>query len=143
MFKIGVTDRFSFFIVGVFYLATTCIGYFVFKKEKELKTFTKSDQKMLVHLVLIQFKPEISSQDLQQITDAAYALQAVPGVSALNFSENVSPEGFNQEYTHSLTMKFPTAIARDSVYLPHSLHQNFVDLFIPLTEKILVYDFWE
>ena len=143
MFKIGVTDRLSFFIVGMFYLATTCIGYFVFKKEKELKTLPQVNQKMLIHLVLIQFKPEITSQDFKQITDAAYALQAVPGVSTLNFSENVSPEGFNQDYTHSLTMKFPNAIVRDSIYLPHPIHQKFVDLFVPHTEKILVYDFWE
>lgn len=143
MFRIGVTDRLSFLIVGLFYLATTCIGYFIFSKGKERNSFPNEDPKMLVHLVLIQFKPETTTQELIQITDAAYALQEVPGVHTLNFSTNVSPEGLNQEYTHSLTMKFPNATARDSIYLPHPIHQKFVDLFVPFTEKVLVYDFWE
>ena len=61
----------------------------------------------------------------------------------LNFSENVSPEGLGKGFTHSLTMKFDSAKDRDSVYLPHPIHQKFVNLFVPFTKSVLVYDFWE
>jgi hypothetical protein len=85
----------------------------------------------------------VSAEDFQKITDAAYSLQAIPGVEALNFGQNVSPEGLTQGYEHSLTMKFSNATDPDSVYLPHPVHQKFVELFVPHTESVLVYDFWE
>jgi hypothetical protein len=103
----------------------------------------KKNEKMLIHLVLIQFKDDVSAEDFQKIIDSAYSLQAIPGVEALNFGQNVSPEGLTQGYEHSLTMKFSNATDRDSIYLPHPIHQKFVELFVPHTESVLVYDFWE
>ena len=50
---------------------------------------------------------------------------------ALRFSENVSPENLNKNYTHALTMWFKTTSDRDEVYLPHPKHQKFVDFFVP------------
>ena len=70
-------------------------------------------------------------------------LGAIPGVEALNFGENVSPEGLTQGFTHSLTMKFASSLDRDSIYLPHPIHQKFVELFVPNTKSVLVYDYWE
>ena len=85
----------------------------------------------------------LTEQNIQQITDGAYSLQAILGVEKLNFGKNVSPEGLGKGYTHSLTMKFSKASDRDSVYLPHPIHKKFVRLFVPFTESVLVYDFWE
>tara|TARA_X000001036_G_C20536309_1_gene748371 strand:+ start:553 stop:810 length:258 start_codon:yes stop_codon:yes gene_type:complete len=85
----------------------------------------------------------MSSNDLQLISDGAYSLQQIDGVEELNFGINTSPEGLNKGYTHSLTMKFNTAEDRDSIYLPHQIHQKFVKLFVPFTESVLVYDYWE
>jgi hypothetical protein len=99
--------------------------------------------KNLVHLVLIKFKKDILPGDFQKITDGAYSLQQIEGVLDLNFGENVSPEGLGQGFSHSLTMKFPTAKDRDSIYLPHPVHQKFVKLFVPFTTDVLVYDYWE
>ena len=101
------------------------------------------DSKKLIHIVLIEFKSTVSKSDMQLVVDAAYSLQQIEGVEDLNFGENTSPEGLNKGYTHSLTMKFNTAEDRDSVYLPHPIHQKFVKLFVPLTESVLVYDYWE
>ena len=99
--------------------------------------------KRLVHLVLIKFKKDILPDDFQKITDGAYSLQQIHGVLDLNFGENVSPEGLGQGFSHSLTMKFSTAKDRDSIYLPHPVHQEFVKLFVPFTTDVLVYDYWE
>lgn len=143
MTNIGVTDRLSLFIVVVFYSATVFIGYnFINKNYK--KVFSKQEtNKRLVHLVLIKFKDDINNNELQKVIDGAYELQKIPAVQDLNFSYNVSPEGLSKGYTHSLTMKFSQAKERDSIYLPHPIHQGFVKLFVPLTDSVLVFDYWE
>ena len=111
--------------------------------EKENEQTELLAAKSLVHLVLIKFKKDILPNDFQKITDGAYGLQQIEGVLDLNFGENVSPEGLGQGFSHSLTMRFPTAKDRDSIYLPHPVHQEFVKLFVPFTTDVLVYDYWE
>ena len=111
--------------------------------EKENEQTELLAAKSLVHLVLINFKKDILPNDFQKITDGAYGLQQIEGVLDLNFGENVSPEGLGQGFSHSLTMKFTTAKDRDSIYLPHPVHQKFVKLFVPFTTDVLVYDYWE
>ena len=143
MSNIGVTDRLSLLIVVVFYSATVFIGYnFINKNYK--KVFSKQEtNKRLVHLVLIKFKDDIKNEELQKVMNGAYELQKISAVQDLNFSNNISPEGLSKGYTHSLTMKFSQAKDRDSLYLPHPIHQGFVKLFVPLTESVLVFDYWE
>ena len=143
MLKASLTDRLSFLIIGLFYLATMLIGYYFISNEGDNRKINEKNQKMLIHLVLIQFKKDTSIEDLQKITDGAYSLQAINGVEDLNYGENVSPEGLGKGYSHSLTMKFAKATDRDSIYLPHPIHKKFVKLFVPYTESVLVYDFWE
>ena len=111
--------------------------------EEENEQTKRLAAKSLVHIVLIKFKKDILPNDFQKITDGAYSLQQIEGVLDLNFGENVSPEGLGQGFSHSLTMKFPTAKERDSIYLPHPVHQKFVKLFVPFTTDVLVYDYWE
>ena len=143
MSNIGVTDRLSLLIVVVFYSATVFIGYnFINKNYK--KVFSKQEtNKRLIHLVLIKFKDDIKNEEIQKVIDGAYELQEISAVQDLNFSNNISPEGLSKGYTHSLTMKFYQAKDRDSIYLPHPIHQGFVKLFVPLTESVLVFDYWE
>lgn len=143
MKKIGTTDKLSFFILAVFYSLTFLVGYFNVSGQEQPSEQTLDDSKKLIHIVLIEFKSTVSKTDMQLMVDAAYSLQQIEGVEDLNFGENTSPEGLNQDYTHSLTMKFKTAEDRDSVYLPHPIHQKFVNFFVPLTESVLVYDYWE
>ena len=143
MKKIGVTDRLSFLILGVFYSITFLVGYLHVSDRENEKDKEILDSKKLIHLVLIEFQSSMSSSDFQLITDSAYSLQQIKGVKELNFGKNTSPEGLNKGYTHSLTMKFNSAYDRDSIYLPHEIHQKFVKLFVPFTESVLVYDYWE
>ena len=143
MKKIGVTDRLSFLILGVFYSITFLVGYLNVSDRKNEENKEILDSKKLIHLVLIQFQSSMSSSDFQLITDSAYTLQQIKGGKELNFGKNTSPEGLNKGYTHSLTMKFSSSHDRDSIYLPHEIHQKFVKLFLPFTESVLVYDYWE
>ena len=143
MKKIGVTDRLSFLILGVFYSLTFLVGYLHVSDRENEKDKKILNSKELIHLVLIEFQSSMSLSDFQLITDSAYSLQQIKGVKELNFGKNTSPEGLNKGYTHSLTMKFSSAYDRDSIYLPHEIHQKFVKLFVPFTESVLVYDYWE
>ena len=143
MFKIGMTDRLSLCIIILFYSGTIFVGYNFLDKANKQSISETNNNKRLVHLVLIKFKKEITSQQFQKITDGAYGLQVIPGVEQLNFKQNISPEALDRGFTHSLTMKFRSANDRDSIYLPHPIHQKFVDSFLPLTESVIVYDFWE
>ena len=101
------------------------------------------EKNKLQHIVLIQFKDSTTPDQLVEIEAAAMTLKGIKGVSDLKMSENVSPENLNQGYTHSLTMWFERETDRDEVYLPHSVHKAFVDLFVPQTKKVLVFDYWE
>jgi len=142
MQRLGITDRFSFLIILLFYGITLTVGYYLLK-DYNPKTVEAKHAKKLVHLVLITFNEDLTPNTLNSIEDAAYGLQQIPGVESLHFGTNVSPEGLGRGYTHSLTMKFSRAVDRDSIYLPHPIHQKFVTLFVPHTESVLVYDFWE
>ena len=144
MLRIGVADRIAFILITLFYVVTLSVGYLCLSDQKgDVASNSISNEKKLVHLVLIQFKSTINKKDLNRVTDAAYSLQQIQGVESLNFGNNISPEGLDKGYTPSLTMKFNSSMDRDSVYLPHPIHQKFVKLFVPLTESVLVYDFWE
>lgn len=101
------------------------------------------EKNKLKHIVLIQFKESTTPDQLVEIEAAAMTLKGIKGVNDLKMSVNVSPENLNQGYTHSLTMWFERETDRDEVYLPHPVHKAFVDLFVPQTEKVLVFDYWE
>ncbi len=97
----------------------------------------------LQHIVLIQFKEATTPEQFAAIEAGAMSLKQIKGVNHLQMSENVSPENLNKGYTHSLTMWFANEADRDEVYLPHPIHKAFVALFVPHTEKVLVFDYWE
>ncbi|MDG1058033.1 MAG: Dabb family protein [Flavobacteriaceae bacterium] len=97
----------------------------------------------LQHVVLIQYKDSVTSEEFKAIAQGAQTLKEIEGVHNLQYTTNVSPEGLNKGYTHSLTLYFENETDRDEVYLPHSIHQAFVKLFVPFTSDVLVYDYWE
>lgn len=118
------------------YLVAISFAPLSLKKEDPMK-------KKLKHIVLIEFKTSTAEQDIEQIKNEALTLQQIRGVNNLHFSRNVSPEKLNKHYTHALTMWFESEEDRDKIYLPHPIHQKFVDLFVPQTNNVLVFDYWE
>jgi len=101
------------------------------------------EKSKLQHIVLIQFKGSITPEQLAEIEAGAMTLKQIEGVHHLKMSKNVSSENLSQGYTHSLTMWFENEADRDKVYLPHPVHKAFAALFVPQTEKVLVFDYWE
>jgi hypothetical protein len=97
---------------------------------------------ILRHVVLFGFKPGTSEQETDEIVRRVCALRhQVPGILALEWGVNVSPEGLAKGHSHCFTLTFETAEARDA-YLPHPDHAAFVAWVGPVIETVTVLDYW-
>lgn len=124
-------------------LSSTVIMLVLTLSSSTIRMENTTKKEKLQHIVLIQFKASTTPEQLAEIESEVMTLKEIKGVNHLKMSENVSPENLNQGYTHSLTMWFENETDRDELYLPHPIHKAFVDLFVPHTEKVLVFDYWE
>ncbi len=93
------------------------------------------------HIVLFSFKPEAAPTDIVE-TGRRFAQLAVdiPGIEHFEAGVNNSPEGHAKGFTHAFVMHFIDLAARDA-YLPHPLHQAFVQTVGPLLADVLVVDY--
>ena len=94
------------------------------------------------HIVIFKFKPGVSDDQIQQLTDAFRALKnKIPGVISFEHGINDSPEGLNFGFTHIYLLTFEGAHARD-LYLPHPEHKKFVTEFVhKFVEDTFVVDY--
>ncbi|GAA1970111.1 Dabb family protein [Microbacterium deminutum] len=94
----------------------------------------------VVHVVLVQWKPEVSRAELDELTDFACAFpDAIPGVLAVHCGPSTSPEGLESGYEWALVVSFASSSARDH-YLPHPAHQPVAELISRLAEQVVVFD---
>lgn len=97
---------------------------------------------ILRHVVLFGFQADASAARVDEIVARFRALRSdVPGVDALEWGADVSPEGLNHGHSHCFTLSFRSEAARD-VYLDHPRHIAFVQWVGPFIEKALVVDYW-
>lgn len=64
----------------------------------------------------------------------------VEGVDSVEWGLNDSPEGKNKHYTHCVMMTFVDEAGRDR-YLPHPEHDVLKEIFRPILEDIVVFDY--
>ncbi len=96
---------------------------------------------MIRHILLIKFKEASASSDIEQIKNLFMAIpEKVEGVVSVEWGENDSPEGKNQGYTHSVLMTFADEAGRKN-YLPHPEHEALKQVFGPLLDDIVVFDY--
>ncbi|GMQ46445.1 Dabb family protein [Vibrio sp. 10N] len=96
---------------------------------------------MIRHILLIQFKPSATMAQIQALMVMFEAMPSkVDGVEAVEWGVNDSPEGKNKHYTHSVVMTFRDEQGRQS-YLPHPEHSALKEVFRPLIEDIVVFDY--
>lgn len=100
-----------------------------------------TEEKMIRHVLLIKFKPATTTANIDQIRELFHAIPAkVDGVEAVEWGLNDSPENLNRGFTHTVLMTFADDQARRH-YLPHPEHEALKDVFIPLLEDIIVFDY--
>ncbi len=78
---------------------------------------------MLLHIVLINFRDDVSEAHKRDIYDELQSLVGkVDGVISIRFGPNVSPEGLSKSFRDGFVMELRDAEVRDR-YLAHPDHQ--------------------
>jgi lysophospholipase L1-like esterase len=98
--------------------------------------------KLLRHVVLFQFKADVTPAQVQEVVDAFRALPGkIDTIHSFEWGTDVSVENKAAGFTHGFLVTFRDEKGRD-VYLPHPAHQEFVKLVGPRIENVLVFDYW-
>jgi hypothetical protein len=92
------------------------------------------------HVVLFKLQDSTSSKTLEQIKQFTEPLAKIEVVKDFDFGVNSSPEGLDKGFNYSLIMKFATEHDRDSVYLSHPIHVEFVDSISKHISDVIVFD---
>jgi hypothetical protein len=78
---------------------------------------------MIRHIVLVRFRPEITTDEKRAIYAELESLrELVPGFLGASYGPNVSPEGLHKGFADGFNMDFADEAARDA-YLVHPAHQ--------------------
>lgn len=103
----------------------------------------QSESRVIRHVVLFKFKDSTNQLAIEKINDAFIALEnEIDVIKDFEWGLNHSPENLNQGFTHCYVVTFNSEKDRDSIYLPHPNHQDFVKKLQPILDKVLVVDYW-
>ena len=98
------------------------------------------DVAVLLHIVLMKRRPEVGGAEIEALREAVLGLGGlIPGIVAIDWGPNTSPEGLGQGYDLGFVVAFADAAARDA-YLPHPDHRATVPSVHAVAESVLVYD---
>lgn len=93
---------------------------------------------MINHVVLLQPKAEISTEDIHAALNQVQALQEViPGIIAVEIGENKSTN--QQGYTHGFVMRFVDG-EHLKAYAPHPAHRVVSDELVRICHRIIDFD---
>jgi hypothetical protein len=98
--------------------------------------------KLLRHVVLVKFKPELSKEQIKEVVDAFAELpKKIDSIEAFEWGTDNSPEMLAQGFTHCFLLTFRDEAGRDK-YLPHPEHEKFKELALQRIAGVLVVDYW-
>ena len=101
----------------------------------------KEGQK-LFHVVSLKFKPDATKEQIKAVEESFAGLkEKIPGIVAMTWGTNVSPEKHDKGFTHCFILVFDDEKARDA-YLPHPDHKAFGKVLGPVMADVFVIDFW-
>ncbi len=99
-------------------------------------------RKVLRHVVLFRFQPNLQAAQIDEINVAFHRLQhAIPEIRDFERGTNNSPEKLDKGFTHAYVISFSSEEDR-AAYLPHAAHQKFVELIGNKLADVLVFDYW-
>jgi|LakMenEpi03Aug12_release.lakeMendotaPanAssembly.Ray.scaffolds.fasta_scaffold342191_2 lysophospholipase L1-like esterase len=115
---------------------------FVARRMLEAVGEVDSPSRVLRHIVLFKYKPEVTSKQLDEINMAFHQLKdKIPAIRDFERGTNNSPEGLDQGFTHGYVVTFDSEEDRAN-YLPHDEHKKFVKLIDGKLDQVLVFDYW-
>ena len=98
--------------------------------------------KVLRHIVMYQFKPEVTPAQLQEVIDAFAGLpKKIDTIIGFEHGTNVSKEGKSDGFTHVFVVTFKNEADRDA-YIAHPAHDAYVKVVRDRREKVVVFDYW-
>ena len=104
---------------------------------------TEKVEKELKHAVFFKFKEDATEDDIQKIEEAFAQLpDKIDAIKAFEWGINNSPEKHDDGFTHCFMVTFDSEEGREA-YLPHPEHKAFVEVLMPVLDKVRVLDFWE
>ena len=96
----------------------------------------------LKHAVFFKFKDDAAAEDVRKVEEAFAALPSkIESIRQFEWGINNSPEGKDDGFTHCFMVTFDSEEGREA-YLPHPDHKAFVEVLLPVLDKVRVLDFW-
>jgi len=124
------------------------IGVILMSFSPTAQTAPASEGKILKHIVMYKFKPEIKPEQVQEVVDAFLGLRdkvnanaGAPGIVLdIQHGLNTSTEGKSDGLTHIFVVTFQNE-AGLAAYLKHPAHDAYVQVVKDRREKVVVFDY--
>ena len=96
---------------------------------------TSAAEKVLRHIVMYQFKPDVTPAQLQEVIDAFAGLpKKIDTIIGFEHGANVSKEGKSEGFMHVFVVTFKNEADRDA-YILHPAHEAYVKVVRDRREK--------
>ena len=94
------------------------------------------------HVVIFKFKESSSKKSIDSVVNAFIALKdKITVIKSFEWGVNVSPEHFDQGFTHCFVVTFSNTEDRDNIYQKHPAHKDFQKILGPHMDKVFVVDY--
>lgn len=129
-------------------ISSLLLGGLVMSFAPNAQTAPAADGKVLKHIVMYKFKPEVTPDQVQEVVTAFLGLRdkvnanaGAPGI-VLNIEHglNTSTEGKSDGLTHIFVVTFENE-AGLAAYLKHPAHDAYVQIVKDRREKVVVFDY--
>lgn len=102
----------------------------------------KKQDKVLRHVVMFGFKPEVTAEQIKAVEDAFGELPSkIDLIKDYEWGTDCSPEGLQQGLTHCFFVTFHSEADRDA-YLVHPAHKEFGKVLGNKASAVTVLDYW-
>jgi len=103
---------------------------------------SKTESKVLRHVVLFKFKDSATPEDVKKVESAFADLPGkLPLIKGYEWGKNNIPENLNPGLEHCFLLTFSNEKDRDA-YLVHPDHKAFGKILGPYLDKVTVVDYW-
>lgn len=131
-----------------FLLPALLLGGLLMSVAPLAQTAPAADGKVLKHVVMYKFKPEITPDQVQEVVDAFLGLRdkvnanvgALGIILNIEHGANTSQEGKSEGLTHIFVVTFSGEGGLET-YLKHPAHDAYVQVVKDRREKVVVFDY--
>lgn len=132
----------------IFIVTALLLGGLLMSVAPHAQTAPAAESKVLKHVVMYKFKPEITPLQVQEVVDAFLGLRdkvnanaGAPGIILnIEHGTNTSTEGKSDGLTHIFVVTFSGEGGLET-YLKHPAHDAYVLVVKDRREKVVVFDY--